>query len=85
MLNTNEADRHGKLTRTLAKKSREKSVNQLDDYGPTVTVDEAAVILGIARSSAYDAVKTGAIQSIRFGRRIVVPKSAIERLLSEGQ
>lgn len=48
----------------------------------TYTVPEAAEVLGISRNSAYEAVRTGQIPSVRFGRRIVVPHKVIERLLS---
>ena len=46
-----------------------------------LTVDEAAVELRISRSSAYDAVKTGEIPSIRIGRRILVPRAKLEQML----
>ncbi len=36
------------------------------------TVEEAAEVLGIARNSAYEAVKEGQIPSMRVGRRILV-------------
>ncbi len=48
----------------------------------TVTVLEMAKILGIGRNSAYVAVRTGAIPSIRIGKRIVVPRNVIERMLN---
>ena len=38
------------------------------------TVDEVAVALGISRSSAYECAKRGEIPTVRFGRRIVVPR-----------
>ena len=47
----------------------------------TMTVEEAAVVLGISRASAYDAVSRGEIPCIRIGRRILIPKVALERLL----
>jgi excisionase family DNA binding protein len=47
----------------------------------TLTVEEAATLLGISRAFAYEAVNTGAIPSIRIGRRILVPKVALGRLL----
>jgi len=49
----------------------------------TVTVEEAAQILGIARSSAYEAVRRGELPVIRIGRRYVVPRVALERMLGE--
>ncbi len=47
----------------------------------TMTVEEAAVGLGISRATAYDAVSRGEISCIRIGRRILIPKVALERLL----
>lgn len=46
----------------------------------TLTVEEAATLLGISRAFAYEAVGRGEIPSIRIGRRILVPKAALSRL-----
>jgi len=46
------------------------------------TVEEAATLLGISRSFAYEAVQRGDIPSMRIGRRILVPKAALERFLA---
>ncbi len=46
-----------------------------------ITVSEAACRLGIGRNSAYEAVRRGEIPTIRIGKRILVPVSALERLL----
>jgi excisionase family DNA binding protein len=49
-----------------------------DDIQPlTVTVEQAAKLLGIGRSTAYELVHTGEIPSLRLGRRILVPSSYI--------
>ena len=48
----------------------------------TYSVEEAATILGIGRSAAYQAVRTGEIPAIRIGRRLLVPVQALEQLLS---
>jgi excisionase family DNA binding protein len=48
----------------------------------TLTVEEAATLLGISRAFAYEAVGRGEIPSIRIGRRILVPKAALRRLLA---
>ena len=50
----------------------------------TLTVTEAATWLGISRQTAYQEVRTGAIPSIRLGRRILVPIHALEAMLSCG-
>jgi len=48
----------------------------------TVTVEEAAGILGISRTFAYEAVRRGELPAIRIGRRLVIPRAALARLLS---
>ncbi len=50
----------------------------------TFSVEEAAKLLGISRNSAYAAIRAGEIPSCRFGRRLVVPKAGVDRLLREG-
>ena len=49
----------------------------------TVTVEEAARLLGIGRNSAYEAVRRGELPVIRLGRRYLVPRAALERMLAE--
>ncbi|MBA7466789.1 hypothetical protein ES707_01981 [subsurface metagenome] len=49
----------------------------------TITVPEAARMLGISRGLAYEMAREGAIPTLRFGRRVVVPLAAIDRLLQE--
>ncbi|HKY16334.1 MAG TPA: helix-turn-helix domain-containing protein [Microthrixaceae bacterium] len=47
----------------------------------TLSVPEAAELLGISRAHAYDCVRSGEIPSITLGRRVVIPRRAIEELL----
>jgi excisionase family DNA binding protein len=47
-----------------------------------VSVSEAARILGISRSHAYDLVRRRELPAIRLGRRIIVPLRAIEDILA---
>ena len=47
----------------------------------TMTVPEAAKILGIGRSNAYTAARNGDIPVIKIGGRNLVPVAALERLL----
>lgn len=49
----------------------------------TLTVPEAARALGISRSLAYAMAAEGRIPTIQFGRRTLVPKVALERMLLE--
>lgn len=48
-----------------------------------LSVKAAARILGLSRASAYEAVRTGQIPSLRFGKRIVIPRAALNRMLSQ--
>ena len=47
----------------------------------TLTVEEAAELLGISRTLAYELVTRRELPSVRLGRRIVVPRRALEALL----
>jgi len=49
----------------------------------TVKVEEAARILGIGRQTAYELARQGKIPVLRLGKRLVVPKVALERMLAE--
>jgi len=48
----------------------------------TLTVDEAAIALGISRAFAYESVRRGDIPHIKIGRRLLIPKAQLEQLLS---
>jgi excisionase family DNA binding protein len=48
---------------------------------PTVSIEEASIVLGISRWAAYQAAKTGELPTVRFGRRVRVPTAALRRML----
>ena len=48
----------------------------------TLTVEEAATLLGIGRNSAYQAIARGELPALRFGRRLLIPRAALDRLLT---
>lgn len=48
---------------------------------PTLTVGQAARVLGLSRSTAYQGVQSGVIPSIRVGHRLVVPTAQLYVLL----
>ncbi len=56
----------------------------MTDNRLTLTVEEAAEILGISRAFAYALVRKGELPSLRLGRRLVVSRRALEQLL-EGE
>ena len=43
---------------------------------------EASALLGIGERSVYALVRSGQLRSIRVGRKILIPLSAIEEFLS---
>jgi excisionase family DNA binding protein len=48
----------------------------------TVTVEEAGRLLGVSRNSAYELARTGQLPTLRLGRRLLVPKAALEKMLA---
>lgn len=42
-----------------------------------LTVTEAGLLLGVSRSTAYELVRSGELDSVKLRRRIVVPMTAI--------
>jgi len=46
------------------------------------TPNEARVLLKISRGLMYEAINTGRVPSIRIGRRILIPRSGLERVLA---
>jgi excisionase family DNA binding protein len=49
----------------------------------TYTVEETAKLLGVGRNKAYEGVAAGEIPSIRIGKRILVPRIALEQMLAQ--
>ncbi|MBF6216106.1 helix-turn-helix domain-containing protein [Nocardia puris] len=52
---------------------------------PTVSVDDFAVLIGIGRSTAYSAIASGEVPSIRIGRRVRIPSRWLREQLALGQ
>ena len=55
----------------------------MDNLRLTLTVNEAAKMLGISRGLAYEMVKMGKIPSVHFGKRVLIPRSALAKLLED--
>lgn len=53
----------------------------LDDLPPVLTVPEAARLLRLKRSTAYELVRTGQVPSVRFGRQVRVPTGKLLEML----
>jgi excisionase family DNA binding protein len=48
----------------------------------TYSVEQAAELLGVCPKHAYESIAAGEIPSIRIGRRILVPRAALEQMLT---
>jgi excisionase family DNA binding protein len=46
-----------------------------------LSVDEAAEVIGIGRSELYERLATGEIESVKIGRRRIIPVEAAKRFL----
>ena len=55
----------------------------MDNTSLVLTVAEAADLLRVSRAFAYELVARGELPAVRLGRRIVVPRAAIERMLAD--
>jgi excisionase family DNA binding protein len=47
----------------------------------TVSVEEAGRILGISRGAAYARAGDGSLPTVRLGKRLLVPKGALDKML----
>ncbi len=48
----------------------------------TLTDEEAAEVLGIGRTLAFEMARRGELPTLRLGRRLVVPRPALMRMLA---
>lgn len=49
----------------------------------TYSVREAAQVLGLSKNSAYQACLRGEIPHLKIGKRILIPRVQLERMLDE--
>jgi excisionase family DNA binding protein len=66
---------------TVAKPEPDLHLRPPSEWPPFLTLEEVATILRVARSSAYEMAKVGAIPTVRFsGRGIRVPRGSLAKL-----
>ena len=53
----------------------------MDTERQTLKIGEAAKVLGISRNTAYDAAKSGELPTVKIGRRLLVPRAALQHML----
>lgn len=80
-----EAESEGEAASTKVESRRTRTIG---DFGDVLTVEEAAEVLRIGRSTAYDLARRwrsgnpSGLPVIEVGRFLRVPKSALEALLA---
>jgi excisionase family DNA binding protein len=57
--------------------------SRLGDGKLCYTVPEAAALIGVSRNNGYELARRGEIPTIRFGKRIMVPKAKFNRMFGE--
>jgi excisionase family DNA binding protein len=50
----------------------------------SVSVDDAARLLGVGRSTMFSLLESGDVRSVKVGARRLVPRRALEELLAAG-
>ena len=63
--------------------AKEANSSENDRYRLCLSVPEVANLLGISRGLAYELVHTEQLPVIRLGRRILIPKAALEQMLRQ--
>jgi excisionase family DNA binding protein len=48
----------------------------------TYTIEEAGRLLGVGRNQAYEGARRGDFPTIKIGKRRLVPKAALDRMLN---
>lgn len=58
---------------------KERKHSVLDELAAqaTITIEQAAKVLGLGRTAAYEAARRGEFPTRRLGRRLVVPVPAL--------
>jgi excisionase family DNA binding protein len=63
--------------------SEKRTIARPDGERLAIAVEEAAHLLGISRSLAYELCARGELPTIRLGRRLVVPKRALVEMIEK--
>jgi excisionase family DNA binding protein len=54
------------------------------DLAQLLSISQAARILGVSWHTIWRLLQAGQLESVRVGRRRLIPRSALERLLTTG-
>jgi excisionase family DNA binding protein len=90
--NGQETPMTGRNSRSAGRTTKPTKPQRLDtsagnNDGPkllTMKVEEAGKVIGISRGAAYARAKDGSLPTIRMGKRLLVPRAALDKLLACG-
>ncbi len=68
-------------SRTGADSIAARIAHELTELPPTLSIERAAKLLGLSRSSAYRAAASGQLPTLAFGRRLFVPTVRLLEML----
>lgn len=66
------------MNQTEAKPTRN---DRLEDFGDVLTIAEAGRVMRLGRNSAYAAAASGELPTVRIGRKLLVPRQALAKML----
>ena len=52
------------------------------EYPDVVTIDQLMIMLNIGKNKAYELIKNKTIQTVRIGKKYIIPKIAVIQFLS---
>ncbi|BBY99479.1 helix-turn-helix domain-containing protein [Mycolicibacterium fallax] len=71
------------LEKAIEDEVQRRLAERAQPAAPTVyTVDEAAAVLRVSRSTVYKMIGDGELTPTRVSRRVLIPGSEVERLLA---
>jgi excisionase family DNA binding protein len=72
-----------KISNIAITKPKGAGITMLEQYEDVLTVTELQEILGIGRNKAYSLLQSGAIPSVRIGKKWRIPKDAVLHYLGQ--
>ena len=81
MVPCNPAQLSNSDTQSVRNNLQPARVTSLQDYPLVMTPAEAAHALGIGRNSIYTLLRSGQLNSIRIGKIIKIPRTALDEYL----
>jgi excisionase family DNA binding protein len=61
--------------------SRRSSISPKPGQPETYSVPEAGRRVGLGRNASYDAARRGELPTLRFGRKLRVPRALLDKML----